>query len=118
MAGFGSIPANYWLGLERIKGFTVIFSTELRIDMSYGTQLGWAKYSTFSLGPATDNYRLSIGSFTGNVDTDSLSYHNGLPWTSLDWDTDSCSCNCAQVYTGAWWYGACHNSNLNGQHCQ
>ena len=40
--------------------------------------------------------------------------HNGHPFSTWDSDHDSWSKNCAQLYHGAWWYRACHLSNLNG----
>ena len=46
---------------------------------------------------------------------DNLSYANGASFTTIDKDNDSHSgVNCAVSYKGAWWYTACHSSNLNG----
>ena len=46
---------------------------------------------------------------------DSLTYHNGRQFSTIDQDNDSYyRRSCAVVYKGAWWYGACHASNLNG----
>ena len=47
---------------------------------------------------------------------DSFSGHRGYPFTTKDLDNDSWSSNCAVTYKGAWWYTACHASNLNGQY--
>ena len=36
-------------------------------------------------------------------------------FTTYDRDNDLYgNANCAERYTGAWWYGACHWANLNG----
>ena len=45
---------------------------------------------------------------------DSLSGHRGVPFSTKDQDNDSWSSSCAVANKGAWWYGACHSSNLNG----
>ena len=48
--------------------------------------------------------------FTG----DSLERHRGHKFSTQDQDNDIYSESCALTYKGAWWYDACHVSNLNG----
>jgi len=46
---------------------------------------------------------------------DDLRYHVGRNFSTRDQDNDGHpGFSCAQRYKGAWWYGACHDSNLNG----
>jgi len=47
---------------------------------------------------------------------DKLSYHNDRKFTTKDQDNDLSKFNCAarDQVKGAWWYGDCRTSNLNG----
>ena len=49
-----------------------------------------------------------------NISGDSLTPHSGLSFTTFDKDQDVWDKNCAEEYKGAYWHGACHQSNLNG----
>ena len=47
-------------------------------------------------------YLLHIGGFKGTAGH-SMSYHNGMKFTTLDRDNDKSRVNCAQYYKGGWW---------------
>lgn len=49
---------------------------------------------------------------------DSLSSHHGKPFSTKDADHDTSGGNCAVTVHGAWWYGACYSSNLNGPYAR
>ncbi|PVD27821.1 hypothetical protein C0Q70_12995 [Pomacea canaliculata] len=54
---------------------------------------------------------------TGAISGDSLIIHNNQGFTTHDQDNDNYNgTNCAVLFHGAWWYGACHISNLNGRY--
>jgi len=65
------------------------------------------KHPTHALDNAT-NRRFCVS--TG----DSLTCQLGQQFSTYDEDHDLWSNNCAVTYKGAWWYNACHHSNLNG----
>jgi len=43
-----------------------------------------------------------------------MSLHVGMGFSTFDVDNDNVPHSCAVKYNGAWWYRACHASNLNG----
>src|SRR6218665_621643 len=46
---------------------------------------------------------------------DSFSHHTGMQFSTKDADNDLYKeGSCSLLYRGAWWYSACHGSNLNG----
>ena len=53
----------------------------------------------------SSNYRLWVGGYTGNA-TDSLSAHNGYPFSTVDRNNDEAPkcCPCAPAYGGGWWF--------------
>jgi len=112
-AGFGVIGGNYWLGNDRINRFTTLRSSTLRVDLAYGSSTGYAKYSSFSVGPESDYYRATFGTYSGTT-SDSLWYHSNRPFSTIDRDHDSWADSCAGVGRGAWWFGDCNYSSLNG----
>ncbi len=67
-----------------------------------------------------DKYTLQVGFYEAQSTAgDSMTYHNGLPFTTKDNDNDFRSThNCAETYEGGWWYSHCHTANLNGLYYQ
>uniref|UniRef100_A0A1A8IR78 Tenascin R (Restrictin, janusin) n=1 Tax=Nothobranchius kuhntae TaxID=321403 RepID=A0A1A8IR78_NOTKU len=113
--GFGNLEDEFWLGLDNIQRIAAQGRYELRIDMKDGQESVYANYDKFSIGDARNLYKLRIGEYNGTAG-DSLSYHQGRPFSTKDRDNDIAVTNCALSYKGAWWYKNCHRANLNGKY--
>ncbi|XP_034469008.1 tenascin-R isoform X3 [Hippoglossus hippoglossus] len=113
--GFGNLEDEFWLGLDNIQRLAAQGRYELRIDMRDGQESVYANYDKFSIGDARNLYKLRIGEYNGTAG-DSLSYHQGRPFSTKDRDNDIAVTNCALSYKGAWWYKNCHRANLNGKY--
>uniref|UniRef100_A0A1I8J905 Fibrinogen C-terminal domain-containing protein n=1 Tax=Macrostomum lignano TaxID=282301 RepID=A0A1I8J905_9PLAT len=116
---FGEGPdGNYWIGLNTLHDLTASGPRKLRILMkAWNDSEHWAEYSSFSVGPESDNYRLSVSGFSGSAGIgDSLARSNDFQFTTKDADHDVHSDNCGSRYFGAWWFADCHNTHPNGQY--
>nr|8FNA_A Chain A, Tenascin-R [Homo sapiens] len=113
--GFGNVEDEFWLGLDNIHRITSQGRYELRVDMRDGQEAAFASYDRFSVEDSRNLYKLRIGSYNGTAG-DSLSYHQGRPFSTEDRDNDVAVTNCAMSYKGAWWYKNCHRTNLNGKY--
>jgi len=75
------------------------------------------EYTSFSVGPEADKYRLSVSGFSGDTD-DALGapFHpdriaNGMKFSTPDQDNDNKpSGQCS--YSRGWWYNYCSRSIL------
>ena len=120
--GFGSLTGELWYGLRALHCLTSRGNWELRIDFTFsnGTK-SFMHYNHFRVGPATDNYRLSISGFTGITPVDPFTTHdiNGQPFSTHDKDNDSNkNRHCAlkshgSTAPGGWWHNNCFHINLN-----
>ncbi|ROT74521.1 hypothetical protein C7M84_006980, partial [Penaeus vannamei] len=93
---------------------------ELHIELEdWSGNKRFARYRGFRVGSERDAYRLYHANvYFGNAG-DSLYSHNGLPFSTFDVDNDNrdgdfVERSCSRLYKGAWWYGNCHDANLNG----
>jgi len=114
--GFGQLTAEFWLGNDKIHRLTASRWSSLRVELEdwKGVKV-YAKYGKFNIGDEQAQYRLEVGSYSGTAG-DSLARHNNMAFSTKDRDNDKYSSSCAVIFTGTWWYHACHNSNLNGQY--
>ena len=115
--GFGSLKNEFWLGNENIHQLTKRKNMMIRLDLEdFDGNKKYAEYRTFYIDGENDNYRLHVSSYSGTAG-DSLSYHNGMEFSTRDRDNDKwSSTSCAEQYHGAWWYNNCHFSHLNGRY--
>ena len=114
--GFGDLNGEFWLGLNKIHRLTQAANTTLRVDLvDFEGEKRHANYTTFQVLDSSRKYTLNIGGYSGDAG-DSMTYHNGMKFTTLNVDNDNVNENCAIAYRGAWWYNTCHYSNLNGQY--
>ena len=114
--GFGNIENEFWLGNDKIHRLTKRKNMMIRFDLEdFNGNKAFAEYNLFYIDGEGDNYKVHIGSYSGTAG-DSFSDANGMKFSTIFRDNDQSSSNCAQVYTGAWWYNRCHGSNLNGRY--
>ncbi|XP_078357573.1 microfibril-associated glycoprotein 4-like [Oculina patagonica] len=119
--GFGELNGEFWLGNDNLHRLTAADDVMLRVDLEdLDNKIRYAEYTTFKVADEGDKYRLLIGGYNGTAG-DSMAVHgaeygghDGTLFSTQDEDNDVWSANCAQRYKGAWWYNACHASNLNG----
>lgn len=112
--GFGNIDGEYWLGLENIYWLTNQGNYKLLVTLEdWSGRKVFAEYASFRVEPEADFYKLRVGRYHGNAG-DSLTWHNGKQFTTLDRDHDVYTGNCAHYQKGGWWYNSCAHSNLNG----
>ncbi|XP_052817955.1 techylectin-like protein [Mya arenaria] len=114
--GFGDLHTNFWLGNDNIVALCRSVSCELRIDMQIGDSRRYAEYGYFAMEDEDRNYKLHVSEYTGTAGNAFASRQNNQNFSTYDRDNDAYSGNCAQLYHGAWWYDACHVSNLNGDY--
>uniref|UniRef100_A0A1X7TDC0 Fibrinogen C-terminal domain-containing protein n=1 Tax=Amphimedon queenslandica TaxID=400682 RepID=A0A1X7TDC0_AMPQE len=103
-------------GLSKIHCLTKEGSNTLRVGLGdFEGNTAYANYSTFSVSDGSIEYILTVGGYSGTAG-DCMDLYNEYRFTTRDNDNDAWHRNCAQDFTGAWWYNKCLNSNLNGRY--
>ncbi|XP_042214855.1 techylectin-5A-like isoform X2 [Homarus americanus] len=118
--GFGNLTQEFWLGLDNLHALTSQsnITYEARIDLGdFEGGKRWAQYTSITVEDANSSYKLVLGEYSGDAGN-SMDHHTGRKFSTYDRDSDDHATNCASTYKGAWWYGGCHNSNLNGQYME
>ena len=128
--GFGNLPVDdedttgeFWIGLRSLHCLTSQGHWELRIDYMLSNKIkGYLSYHHFRVGPASNDYRLSISGFIGNTTDPITGSHslNAMKFTTRDRDNDIWNgLNCAVDYVGnasGWWHKDCSYIYPNHQY--
>ena len=73
-------------------------------------------YNQFSVGSASEKYKLTVGGFTGRTNWFALHPLNGMKFTSLDNDNDDSNRNCTAISNNGWWFNHCQLMMLTVNH--
>ncbi|XP_065902549.1 fibrinogen C domain-containing protein 1-A-like [Dysidea avara] len=90
----------------------------LRIEIGYNMKMDLVAAFMFAVGPAEDQYQLSISGFDSVGLPDPFSTYgsmDGMKFSSRDHDNDLWSSNCAQ-HRGGWWHRSCGDIMLNNNY--
>ena len=118
--GFGDLNTDFWAGLELIHTLTQRGEWEMRVDYQKNDK-SWSylHYNQFSVGSAKENYRLTVGGYTGGSGdyfTAGNRPANNKQFTTMDNDNDEYGGgNCAVGDKSGWWYDRCVDIHPNRQ---
>uniref|UniRef100_A0A1I8JFC5 NAD-specific glutamate dehydrogenase n=1 Tax=Macrostomum lignano TaxID=282301 RepID=A0A1I8JFC5_9PLAT len=106
--GFGN-EVDGWMGLRKIHELTGNTPRRLRVEaVTWSNVLYVCEYSGFSVGNASTNYTMTFDKYlsgSSNTTSDSLFYHKGMQFSTMDRDNDQHS----SVF--------CSSSGGNGAYC-
>ena len=64
--GFGDLNGEFWLGLNKINRLSMSGQNTLRVDLEdFENETRYAEYTTFAVANETENYRLTVGGYSG-----------------------------------------------------
>lgn len=111
--GFGDPNEDHWVGLVYWNNLTLSSPQQLLIVMEdWDGNRTEIAVNNFIIGTEFFKFRIIYASIDGEFG-ESLP-KKGTKFSTQDNDNDAWKNNCASRFKGAWWYSACHNSNLNG----
>uniref|UniRef100_A0A2M4CZR3 Putative ficolin n=1 Tax=Anopheles darlingi TaxID=43151 RepID=A0A2M4CZR3_ANODA len=112
--GFGDLNKEFWLGLEKMHQITTARPHEIIFEIKdFSGNYGYARYDAFKIASESEQYRLTIGKYSGTAG-DSMGYSKGMKFSTKDRNNDQSSGQCAQYWEGAWWFKNCAHADLNG----
>jgi len=111
--GFGDPTKDHWVGLSYWNNITLTKPQQLLIELEdWDGNTTQVAVNNFIIGTEFYKFRIIYAKIDGEFG-ESLP-KKGTKFSTVDSDNDAWSKNCAKRFQGAWWYSACHNSNLNG----
>ena len=73
--GFGNLSGEFWLGLDKIHRLTSQTNNTMRVELEdFDGNTTYAEYDMFAVADEADNYRLSVGGYTGDFISQSYSF--------------------------------------------
>ncbi|KAM4539695.1 angiopoietin-2b isoform 2-T3 [Odontesthes bonariensis] len=113
--GFGEPSGEHWLGNDIIHKLTSSreYSLHVQLKDREGNE-AFSHYDRFYIDGEDQNYSLHVEGFGGTAGRTTSLTHSGSQFSTKDRDNDRCTCKCAQLASGGWWFDACGPSNLNG----
>ncbi|KAL7829503.1 hypothetical protein AOLI_G00303880 [Acnodon oligacanthus] len=113
--GFGDPSGEHWLGNDVIHLLTTSqdYTMQVQLKDMEGNQ-AYSQYDRFHIEGEEKKYSVHAQGFSGTAGRISSLTHSGTMFSTKDQDNDRCSCKCAQMASGGWWFEACGPSNLNG----
>ncbi|KAL2076991.1 hypothetical protein ACEWY4_027408 [Coilia grayii] len=113
--GFGGASGEHWLGNSALHRISTSrdYSLLVLLRDADGNE-AHSLYAHFHISDEDKNYSLHARGFSGTAGKTSSLTRSGTMFSTKDRDNDFCSCKCAQMASGGWWFEACGPSNLNG----
>ena len=65
---FGNLYGEFWLGLDKIHRLTTTIKNKIRVHlMDTKGKTAYAEYNMFAFASEKNKYKLSVGTYSGNL---------------------------------------------------